>query len=147
MIDTIIQWIHETAAHEEYSFVDASTAIDRRVAGLSKPQILELIEEIHVIPESFHHDSSEEKIYAKVSDSIVAAAFRHLGLTTRVLSERGDAAALILISAVLISGQTFGQRASKKYLRGTPEWNREVKRLDKTKNEKPREENNFNQVK
>ena len=95
MIDVIIDWIHETASHKEYSFVDASEAIDKRIGSLKKEEILELVEEIHVIPEAFGHDSSEEKIYAKASDSIVARALAQLGLTTRVLSERGDAADVI----------------------------------------------------
>lgn len=41
----------------------------------------------------------------------------------------GLTAALILIVAVFVSGQTFGQRAAQKYLWGTPEWEQEVERL------------------
>lgn len=44
------------------------------------------------IPETYGHDSSEEKLYSKYTDAILAAAFRHIGLNSTVLTERGDAA-------------------------------------------------------
>lgn len=36
---------------------------------------------------------------------------------------------LMLITAVVLSGQTFGQRAAETYEWGTPEWKEEVQRL------------------
>lgn len=44
------------------------------------------------IPESYGHDSSEEKLYSKYTDAILAESFRALGLTAVVLKERADAA-------------------------------------------------------
>lgn len=44
------------------------------------------------IPETYGHDSSEEKLYSKYTDAVLAVAFRHLGLKTNVLGERADAA-------------------------------------------------------
>lgn len=44
------------------------------------------------IPETYGHDSSEEKLYSKYTDALLAAAFRHMGLTSTVLTERADAA-------------------------------------------------------
>jgi type II restriction enzyme len=44
------------------------------------------------IPESYGHDSSEEKLYSKYSDSLIALAFNTVGLRSLVLDERADAA-------------------------------------------------------
>lgn len=44
------------------------------------------------IPETYGHDSSEEKLYSKYTDALLAVSFRHLGLSSTVLTERADAA-------------------------------------------------------
>jgi hypothetical protein len=44
------------------------------------------------IPESYDHDSSEEKLYSKYTDSLLAEAFKAIGLQSLVLKERADAA-------------------------------------------------------
>lgn len=44
------------------------------------------------IPEQFGHDSSEEKLYSKYTDILLAETFRFLGLKSHVLTERADAA-------------------------------------------------------
>jgi type II restriction enzyme len=44
------------------------------------------------IPERYSHDSSEEKLYSKYTDSILCLSYQQLGLTSIVLTERADAA-------------------------------------------------------
>jgi hypothetical protein len=44
------------------------------------------------IPEHYRHDSSEEKLYSKYTDALLAAVFRYIGLTSLVIGERADAA-------------------------------------------------------
>ena len=44
------------------------------------------------IPEQYGHVSSEEKLYSKYTDVVLAAALRQLDLNAVVLTERGDAA-------------------------------------------------------
>lgn len=44
------------------------------------------------IPEQYGHDTSEEKLYSKYTDALLAACYRHVGLKAEVLSERADAA-------------------------------------------------------
>jgi type II restriction enzyme len=44
------------------------------------------------IPEQYGHDSSEEKLYSKYTDIVLAEALRHIGLRALVLTERGDSA-------------------------------------------------------
>lgn len=44
------------------------------------------------IPESYSHDSSEEKLYSKYTDSLIAESFKAMGFKSLVLTERADAA-------------------------------------------------------
>jgi hypothetical protein len=44
------------------------------------------------IPESFRHDSSEEKLYSKYTDALLSEAFKSIGLKSLVLTERADVA-------------------------------------------------------
>lgn len=44
------------------------------------------------IPESYGHDTSEEKLYAKYTDVLLALSFQSLGLKALVLTERADSA-------------------------------------------------------
>lgn len=44
------------------------------------------------IPECYAHDSTEEKLYSKYTDIVLAEAFKWLGLKSLVLQERADAA-------------------------------------------------------
>ena len=50
------------------------------------------------IPERYGHDTSEEKLYSKYTDALLAVAYRHIGLTAAVLSERADAADVEAVS-------------------------------------------------
>ena len=44
------------------------------------------------IPESYKHDSSEEKLYSKYTDVVLSKSFESLGLRSAVLTERADVA-------------------------------------------------------
>ncbi len=44
------------------------------------------------IPEQYDHDSSEEKLYSKYTDALLAETYRNLGFKSVVLTERADAA-------------------------------------------------------
>lgn len=44
------------------------------------------------IPESYSHDSSEEKLYSKYTDSLLCFAYKQMGLKSMVLTERADVA-------------------------------------------------------
>lgn len=44
------------------------------------------------IPESYGHDSSEEKLYSKYTDVLLSLTYKALGMNSLVLKERADAA-------------------------------------------------------
>jgi hypothetical protein len=50
------------------------------------------------IPESYGHDTSEEKLYSKYTDNLLSIAYNHIGLSSVVLRERADAADVEVVS-------------------------------------------------
>src|SRR5690606_29306310 len=44
------------------------------------------------IPESYNHDSSEEKLYSKYTDCLLSLTYQALGLKSLVIKERADVA-------------------------------------------------------
>jgi len=54
--------------------------------------VLEHLDSAGVIPEEFDHDSTEEKLFAKYCDALLAGSFRELGLKAEAIIERSDAA-------------------------------------------------------
>ncbi|MCM1468453.1 MAG: HindIII family type II restriction endonuclease [Alistipes sp.] len=54
-----------------------------------------VVKHIGTIPETIEHDSTEEKLYSKASDIVLARCFRELGMAARALDERGDSADII----------------------------------------------------
>ncbi|MGF7219265.1 type II restriction enzyme [Spirosoma lacussanchae] len=64
-------------------------------AELSSAGISALIDHLRLcgnIPESYKHDSSEEKLYSKYTDCLLSLAFNAIGFRSLVMTERGDAA-------------------------------------------------------
>lgn len=62
---------------------------------VNKNGITALIDHLRLcgsIPESYGHDSSEEKLYSKYTDCLLSLCFNAMGLTSLVLTERADAA-------------------------------------------------------
>lgn len=62
---------------------------------IKKNGISSLIDHLRLcgnIPESYGHDTSEEKLYSKYTDYLLSLAFSALGLKSIVLKERGDTA-------------------------------------------------------
>ena len=77
-------------------FAEDSSRIERELADeIRKQGAPALVDHLRLcgdIPESYGHDSSEEKLYSKYTDSLLAQAFKSVGLKSLVLKERADAA-------------------------------------------------------
>lgn len=80
---------------QDITFDEKSKSIDAYILNLKRNDFLEILKEIGIIPESVKHDSSEEKFYAKVSDSMLAKGLREIGLKSEVLSTRSDSADVV----------------------------------------------------
>jgi len=79
-------------------FFNATEKLDNYIS--STDDFMDILTQIGTIPESIAHDSTEEKLFAKASDSVLARAFRELGLNSKVLTERGDSADIIASSPI-----------------------------------------------
>ena len=78
------------------NFGDDSDRLETELAAeIKKHKSSALIDHLRLcgdIPESYGHDSSEEKLYSKYTDSLLSETFKALGLNSMVLKERADAA-------------------------------------------------------
>jgi hypothetical protein len=78
------------------NFGDDSDKLEKELeAEIKKNGILSLIDHLRLcgnIPESYGHDTSEEKLYSKYTDCLLSLAYSSLGLKSLVLKERADAA-------------------------------------------------------
>ena len=72
----------------EKLFKELSSEVE--VGGI--PVIIDHLRLCGSIPESYSHDSSEEKLYSKYTDTLLSLAFKAIGLTSIVLTERADSA-------------------------------------------------------
>ncbi len=76
-------------------FAAASNNLQRVLFDISRTDVLSLITEIGIIPEDIGHDSSEEKLYTKVSDILFAKALKEMNFEVTVLRERSNCADII----------------------------------------------------
>ncbi len=83
IIDTIRQLTHQENAFER---------LEKAFAKINRKTLSKNIIECGIIPEMFSAGSSEEKLWSKLSDIMLAAALSQLGIKTRVLGARGNAA-------------------------------------------------------
>jgi len=82
----------ELCGKKDLSFSGKSTVVVAAIQKISKEDILQHLDYAGVIPECMAHDSSEEKLFAKYCDSLMAAALAQLGLDAKLIGERADAA-------------------------------------------------------
>lgn len=77
-------------------FGEDSDRVEREIAAeIRRDGIAPLLGHLRLcgaIPESYDHDSSEEKLYSKYTDIVIHEAFTAMGLTSLVLKERADVA-------------------------------------------------------
>ena len=66
--------------------------IEQKYNGISKETILKELIQVGIMPEVFSHDSSEEKLWSKFSDILLAKSLDCLGLRSEVLRTRGNSA-------------------------------------------------------
>lgn len=80
---------------EKGTFENSTDLIQSLVFSLNKQELIPIITEIGAIPEDIGHDSSEEKLYAKVSDIVLSKCFQELGLKSSVIKERANCADVV----------------------------------------------------
>lgn len=76
-------------------FIEQTLKISDYVDSLDDNAIKDIVKNIGTIPENIKASSSEEKLFSKASDIILAKSFRLLGMDARAISERGDSADVV----------------------------------------------------
>jgi len=71
---------------------DAFDKLEKHLSKITRKELSENIIECGILPEMFGHDSSEEKLWAKLSDIILAQTLNHFGIKAEVLGARGNSA-------------------------------------------------------
>ena len=74
------------------SFEYASDYFGKRVSVLEGDELLELVLNIGILPEAVRVDSSEEKLFAKLSDIVLAKCLNECGLKAQIYSQRANSA-------------------------------------------------------
>jgi hypothetical protein len=90
--EDVTKYIIEICSDEKIDFQSKGNMIEKRVRVCSKKEILNHLDNAGIIPESFGHDSTEEKVFAKYCDILLARSLTELGLDARLIAERADSA-------------------------------------------------------
>lgn len=76
-------------------FKEATVEIRKKIDEMEIEDFKIVVKNIGIIPENIEHDSSEEKLYSKASDIVLARCFREIGLAAKALDERADSADIL----------------------------------------------------
>lgn len=71
---------------------NAFDELEKSIVKFTRKQLVEALLECGAIPEAFEHDSSQEKLWAKYCDILLAMGLRELGLNASVIRARGNSA-------------------------------------------------------
>lgn len=74
------------------SFVECGITFRDALSTCSADEVAEHVLSAGVIPERIRHDSTEEKLWAKYCDNLLARALQEFGFEARAIEARGDAA-------------------------------------------------------
>ena len=74
------------------TFAQAGSNLEIALSSCSTQDILDHLDYGGVIPEQFEHDSTAEKVFAKYCDALLAVALKGIGLDSRVIEARANAA-------------------------------------------------------
>lgn len=88
-------WVEEIRKLSGHFGNDTEKLEKELEAEINKNGVSSLIDHLRLcgnIPESYGHDTSEEKLYSKYTDCLLSLAYTALGLKSLVLKERADAA-------------------------------------------------------
>lgn len=66
--------------------------VENKYKPITKEVIIKELIQVGIMPEVFEHDSTEEKLWSKFSDIILAKSLSFLGLDSEVLRTRGNSA-------------------------------------------------------
>ena len=101
-IDRRLFWIDEIVTISDDFGSDSSRVeeeLNEEVEQNGGAALLDHLRLCSAIPESYNHDSSEEKLYSKYTDALISASYSYIGLESTVLKERADSADVEVVAA------------------------------------------------
>jgi hypothetical protein len=93
--DSVTETLMNLCTDKQLNFQAKGKIVQKGIADCTREQIIEHLNYAGVIPECYGHDSTEEKIFAKYCDALLARALCEIGLEARAIEERSDAADVI----------------------------------------------------
>lgn len=97
VINNLIKLIKDIS-ESKVDFKHASTLLEKFVDEQDKDGVIELVRSIGILPEAIKVSSSQEKLFSKAGDIILAKSFRLLNLNAKPLEQRGNAGDVIALS-------------------------------------------------
>ena len=94
-INRRLHWIDEIvklSGHFDSDSTRVEAELNKEIAANGPPALLDHLRLCSAIPESYGHDTSEEKLYSKYTDALISAAYAHMGFKSKILTERADVA-------------------------------------------------------
>lgn len=87
-----VEKIHNSNGNFTDDFSILEKELEAEIKKLGTKTLLDHLRLCGNIPESYGHDTSEEKLYSKYTDSLLCFAYRTIGLKSLVIQERADVA-------------------------------------------------------
>ncbi|TGM03236.1 HindIII family type II restriction endonuclease [Leptospira jelokensis] len=88
----LTEFIKKISKSKDTSFQESGLELQKLIFSLPKDKFLPILKEIGTIPENIDHDSSEEKLYSKCTDIVLAKTFQEIGMKSTVNKERANSA-------------------------------------------------------
>lgn len=92
--------LNEITRDKTIKFADATGIINGYINRISKNELIDIVKEIGIIPEKIEASSSEEKLFSKASDCVLARCFNELGIPSIAIDKRGNSADIIAKSNI-----------------------------------------------
>ncbi|MBA2871033.1 hypothetical protein HNQ85_001303 [Anoxybacillus calidus] len=91
----VLEVVLQLCADESLSFVQKGAVLEQELKKCTTEEIIEHLLYAGVIPEKIGHDSTEEKVFAKYCDALLSRSLSEIGIPSKTLEARGDAADVI----------------------------------------------------
>ncbi|HHF5319458.1 TPA: HindIII family type II restriction endonuclease [Haemophilus influenzae] len=79
-------------------FKQATNSLISFIYKLNRNEVIELVRSIGILPEAIKPSSTQEKLFSKAGDIVLAKAFQLLNLNSKPLEQRGNAGDVIALS-------------------------------------------------
>lgn len=91
----VVDKVFELCQDDSKSFPEKGIEFERELDNCTLEDLLQHLDNAGVISERFAHDSTEEKVFAKYCDALLASSLKRMGLQAAVIEARGDAADVV----------------------------------------------------